>query len=185
MLQNMEIPQKTEPADWRKSLLRVALAAGCFQGAYTAATYPVGWLLIFGYAYFLVRLTEQPNVRRAFYLGLVAGYLCYAPQLFFMWSIFGPFAVLLWLVLAFWVGLFAAVICGACKRWGRARAAWLIPIVWTGLEYFRSELYYLKFSWMNVGYALPVAFNSFGMYGIGFLIFAVAAACFTVRWTTV
>ncbi len=32
---------------------------------------------------------------------------------------------------------------------------WLIPIIWTGLEYFRSELYYLKFSWLNIGYALP------------------------------
>jgi len=175
--QIMENQQTSKTPGWKTSLLWVALAAGCFQVAYTSLTYPAGWLFIFGYAYFLVRLTEQPSVRRAFYFGLAAGYLSYAPQLFFMWNIFGPFAVLLWFVLAFWAGLFTGVICGASKRWGRVRAAWLIPVVWTGLEYFRSELYYLKFSWMNVGYAFsgfdlfPKAV--FGMYGIGFSVFLV------------
>ena len=56
---------------------------------------------------------------------------------------------------------------------------WCIPIVWTGLEYFRSELYYLKFSWLNLGYALPsyplAPMWCLGMYGIGFLIFAFCA----------
>jgi apolipoprotein N-acyltransferase len=175
--QIMENPQTSKSPDWKKSLLWVVLAAGCFQAAYSSLKYPAAGLFIFGYAYFLVRLTEQPNVRRAFYFGLATGYLSYAPQLFFMWNIFGPFAVLLWFVLAFWVGLFTAIICGAAKRWGRVRAAWLIPVVWTGLEYFRSELYYLKFSWMNVGYAFT-GFDLFpklifGMYGIGFLVFLV------------
>jgi apolipoprotein N-acyltransferase len=172
-------------AGWKKSVLWLALAVACFQAAYASLKYPAAGLFIFGYAYFLVRLTEQPNVRRAFYFGLAAGYLSYAPQLFFMWNIFGPFAVLLWFVLAFWVGLFAAIICGATKRWGRARAAWLIPVVWTGLEYFRSELYYLKFSWLNVGYALPPRFDGIGMYGNGFVIFVIAAAYFAVRWSYV
>src|SRR5208283_4563722 len=58
-------------------------------------------------------------------------------------------------------------------------AAWLIPIVWTGIEYFRSELYYLKFSWLNVGYIFsnfhPAPILSYGMYGVGFLIFAATA----------
>jgi len=49
---------------------------------------------------------------------------------------------------------------------------WLAPVVWTGVEYFRSELYFLKFSWLNIGYALPPWLNGAGMYGVGFLAFA-------------
>src|SRR5262249_4656581 len=61
--------------------------------------------------------------------------------------------------------------------------ALLVPFVWMGLEYFRSELYYLKFSWLNVGYALSdfgiFSFRMFGMYGAGFLA-AICAAIFLV-----
>jgi apolipoprotein N-acyltransferase len=71
--------------------------------------------------------------------------------------------------------LFTAIVCGANRHWGKARAMWLIPIVWTGLEYFRSELYYLKFSWLNVGYALPIGSGLFGMYGVGLLLFSAVA----------
>ncbi len=166
---------------WQKSLLWLILAAGCFQGAYASIHHPVAGLLIFGYAYGLVQLTNQPTVRRAFYFGLAAGYLSYAPQSLFMWKIFGPLALVLWLVLAFWVGLFTAMVCGCNRRWGSIKTAWLIPVIWTGVEYFRSELYYLKFSWLNIGYALPVEFGEIGwihpgMYGLGFLIFAVIAS---------
>jgi len=167
--------QSSAPQSWRQSFLWVALAVACFQAGYASVEYPVAGFFIFGFAYFLVRLTDQPNVRRAFYFGLATGYLCYAPQLFFMWSIFGPFAILLWLVLAFWVGLFAAIVCGSFRRWGKSRAVWLVPIVWTGLEYFRSELYYLKFSWLNIGYALPPVFNSAGMYDAGFAVVCISA----------
>jgi apolipoprotein N-acyltransferase len=170
------------PLGWKQSLLWAALAVACFHAAYTSLKHPAAGLLIFGYAYGLVRLTDQPNVRRAFYFGLATGFLCYAPQLFFFFRIFNVAAVVLWLVLAFWVGLFATIVCGANRRWGKARTAWLIPIVWTGVEYFRSELYFLKFSWLNVGYVFfdsaPAPVLSYGMYGIGFLIFATATMLF-------
>jgi len=110
---------------------------------------------------------------------LVTGFLCYAPQLFFIWTIFGSSAIVLWLVLSFWVGVFAAIVCGTIRRWGKAKVWWLIPIVWTGIEYFRSELYLLKFSWLNVGYALPELFSRayhLGMYGAGCVVFLIAAA---------
>ena len=97
----------------------------------------------------------------------------------FLLAHFRPGAIALWLVLAFWVGLFAAIVCGSIRRWGKVKAMWLVPMVWTGLEYFRSELYYLKFSWLNIGYALSdFRFNPFGvlgMYGVGFLVFAIVA----------
>ena len=158
---------------WKKSFLWLALAVACFHAAYTSIHYPAAGLLIFGYAFGLVKLTDQPNVRRAFYFGLATGFLCYAPQLFFFFRIFNIAAIVLWLVLAFWVGLFAAIVCGSARRWGKVKTAWLIPIIWTGIEYFRSELYYLKFSWMNVGYLSTVVSYLFGMYGTGFFVFCV------------
>ncbi len=167
-------PPASDRAHWKKSLLWLALAVVCFHAAYTSLKFPAAGLFIFGYAFGLVKLCDQPNVRRAFYFGLVTGYLCIAPQLFFMWEIFSAFAILLWLVLAFWIGLFTALVCGCARRWGKTRTAWLIPILWTGIEYFRSELYYLKFSWLNVGYVLPDPTVFIGMYGWGFLAFFVA-----------
>jgi apolipoprotein N-acyltransferase len=156
----------------------MALAVACFHAAYTSLKFPAAGLFIFGYAFGLVKLCGQGSVRRAFYFGLATGYLCFAPQTLFMWSIFGPLAPVLWLVLAFWIGLFTAIACGAIRRWGKVKAMWLIPILWTGIEYFRSELYYLKFSWLNVGYAMPEplvaigkVFFGMGMYGEGFLVF--------------
>jgi apolipoprotein N-acyltransferase len=182
---NLQEPS-AEPLGWKKSFLWLALAVACFHAAYTSIKFPAAGLMIFGYAFFLVRLTDQPTVRRAFYFGLATGFLCYAPQLFFFWRIFNAAAIALWLVLAFWIGLFAAIVCGSIRRWGKAKAMWLIPVVWTGLEYFRSELYYLKFSWLNIGYALPAQISGFGayhigMYGLSFLIFAIVLGIFYAR----
>lgn len=162
--------------DWRASCLWLALAAGAFHGAYSSLQFPAAGWLMFGFALALVRLTHQPTVRRAFYFGLSAGLLCYAPQLWFFWKIFSAAALVLWVVLAFWVGLFAALACGSRQRWGPGKAIWLIPVLWTGLEYFRSELYYLKFSWLNAGAPLPVGFHhGLGLYGVGFSLFLLAA----------
>jgi len=172
-----EAPVK--PATWAKSFLWLILAVACFNAAYVSIKLPALGLFIFGYACCLIRLAGQPTVRRAFYFGLAAGFLCAATQLFFFWNIFRVAAVVLWLVLAFWVGLFTAISRGCIQRWGRASAVWLIPFIWTGVEYFRSELYYFKFSWLNVGYAFPnfpiIPVDVFGMYSVGFLVFAVAA----------
>jgi apolipoprotein N-acyltransferase len=165
---------------WLNSLTWLALAVGCFHLAYTPSNLPTTGLFILGYAFGLVKLTDQPSVRRAFYFGLATGFLCAAPQLYFFWNIFSVAAVVLWLVFAFWIGLFTAISCGCIRRWGKPKAMWLIPFIWTGLEYFRSELYYLRFSWLNIGYVFPryqiIPYLVFGMYGVGFLIFAVAAA---------
>ena len=140
---NRECPP---PLGWLASLRWLVIAVACFHTAYASTHHPAAGLAIFGYAFALVRLTQQPTVRRAFYFGLVAGLLCYGPQLWFFAKIFNTAAMVLWLILAFWVGLFAATVCGCIRRWGLARAAWLMPVLWTGLEYFRSEVYYFKFS---------------------------------------
>ena len=172
------LKSSAESLGWKKSFLCFAFSVACFQLAYASIKVPAAGLLILGYAYFLVRLVDQPTVRRAFYFGLAVGFACAAGQAFFFWKIFGPAAIVLWLVFGFWIGLFAAISCGCIRRWGKSKAVWLIPIIWTGTEYFRSELYYLKFSWLNIGYAFPnfpiFPVDVFGMYGVGFLVFFIA-----------
>jgi apolipoprotein N-acyltransferase len=168
------------PLGWAASFLWAAGAVACLHAAYASAKHPAWGLAMFGYALALVQLVHQPSVRRSFYFGLGTAFLCYAPQLWFFASIFNAAAAVLWIILSFWVGLFAALTCGYIRRWGWARAAWLIPVIWTGLEFFRSELYYLKFSWLNVGYAMPIGNGMLGMYGTGLLTFAAATAA--SRW---
>jgi apolipoprotein N-acyltransferase len=171
-------PDHKLPLGWSKSLLWMLAAIVCFHLAYTPLQHPVFGLFIFGYALCLTQLTHQKTVRRAFYFGLATGFLCIAPQLVCFWNIFSAAAIVLWLVLAFWIGLFVAIVCACIRRWGRIRAMWLVPFIWTGLEYFRSELYYLKFSWLNVGYVFPhfqlIPIDIFGMYSVGFIVFFAA-----------
>ena len=88
---------------WLTSFLWLLLAAGCFNISYASIHHLWAGMFIVGYVIGLVQLTKQPTVRRAFYFGLATAYLSYAPQSLFMWKIFGPFAIVLWLVLSFWV----------------------------------------------------------------------------------
>jgi len=69
--------QKTSanPCGWGISFLWLTLAVTSFHAAYTSIHHPAAGLLIFGYAYGLVRLTDQSTVRRAFYFGLATGFL--------------------------------------------------------------------------------------------------------------
>jgi apolipoprotein N-acyltransferase len=168
---------------WKQSFVNLALAVVCFNLAYISHWAAAAGLLIFGYAYFLIQLTDQPSVRRAFYFGLAVGFGCAAGQAFFFWNIFSAAAVVLWLVFGFWIGLFTAISCGSIRRLGKATTVWLVPVIWTGTEYFRSELYYLRFSWLNIGYAfsgfLDAPFNEIGMYGVGFVAVSIASVlCF-------
>jgi apolipoprotein N-acyltransferase len=172
------LPDTKPPLGWVLSFFFMLLAVICFHLAYTPLQHPLFGLFIFGYALCLTQLAHQRTVRRAFYFGLTAGFLCVAPQLTCFWEIFKAGAVPLWLLLSFWIGLFTTIVCACFKRWGRMRAMWLVPFIWTGLEYFRSELYYLKFSWLNAGYVFPeIPFfhiNVLGMYFAGLFLFLLA-----------
>ncbi|HUS34578.1 MAG TPA: nitrilase-related carbon-nitrogen hydrolase [Verrucomicrobiae bacterium] len=74
---------------------------------------------------------------------------------------------------------------GATRTNAVAGAAQLIfdPILWTGLEYFRSELYQLKFSWLSPGFVLGpnVGIPALGSYGLTFALMAVLTAISMMR----
>jgi apolipoprotein N-acyltransferase len=134
-----------------------------------------------------VELSRLRTRRQAFYVALVTGLLCVVPQAAWFWNIFGPGAIPLWLILAFWIGLFVMLVHLGFQRIGLGWTAAAIPVLWTGLEYFRSELYYLKFSWLNIGYAFAedreIPFRLLGMYGVGFVIAAGATLFRAFQWT--
>ncbi|PWU12222.1 MAG: hypothetical protein C5B50_21840 [Verrucomicrobia bacterium] len=155
----------------------VLIAVASFYGAYCSAETS---FLILLYLFALVQLATTDNWRKAFYGGFAAGFLIAASRLDFFWNIFSQGAVALWIVFAFWIGLFTALARLSIRR---IRAPWgwlLVPFIWIGLEYFRSELYYLRFSWLTPGYALAnfqwlAPMRYVGVYGIGFLIVLIAS----------
>src|SRR5205823_5940675 len=154
-------------------------AAGAVAALDVAYAFPSLSFLVVVYLYCLFKLSALPTSRTAFYFGVAVGYLVYAPHLTFFWTIFGWPAVVLWGVLAFWLGLFV-VLARLCRRRFGALAVLLVPFVWTGLEYFRSELYFLRFSWLNVGYAFCASPQIFcgtrlGLYGVGLALMFLTA----------
>jgi apolipoprotein N-acyltransferase len=156
--------------------LWAAVAVAAFHLAFGISALN-GVLVVFLYA--VLRLSSLGTGRQAFYAGLVVGLAIYAPRLAFFWTIFGPASVALWLVLAFWLGLFVALARGVRTRFGPVLAVALVPCLWTGVEYFRSELYFLRFSWLSVGYAFSeapqiLAGTRLGVYGLGFVLMGTA-----------
>ena len=161
----------------------VLVAAISFHAAYAGA---VGSFLVLLYLFALAQLARSNTWRQRCYSGLAVGLLVAVFRLAFFWHIFSVGSVALWYVFAFWIGLFVGV-AGLClKTFGAVPGFVLLPFLWTGLEYFRSECYYLKFSWLSPGYAFagtrglaPVGFA--GVYGVGFLLMSVAAGA-AWRW---
>lgn len=164
---------------WKQQLVWSFVSLASFHAAHLTG---FGWLLI-PCAYGLIELSHAPTNRRVFYPTLGLGFLFYAPQLAFFWNIFNAAAIALWLVLAFWIALFCLTLRLVRRRFGNGWTLLIAPFIWTGLEYFRSELYYLRFSWLTFGMAnVNSVFHGFvGMYAFGFVVFAIAAVLQGVR----
>ena len=158
-----------------------ALAVLCFHLAY--AFPPLAFLLAI-FIYSLARIAHASSPRFAFYAGLLTGLACIVPQLLFLAHIFRLFVVLIWILLALWIGLFPSLLC-AIKQSRLPRYSWLIflPILWTGLEYFRCELYYFRFAWLTPGLALGNSslVSALAVYGAGFVLSSAAACVLPLR----
>jgi apolipoprotein N-acyltransferase len=159
----------------RAQFALVVLAASAFHLSFAQPLFSPCILIYLGA---LIELTRAKSGRLAFYSGFVLGLLVFAPRLMFFYTIFGFAAVPLWSVLAFWHGLFVYLGQRARCTLSPRFALILIPIFWTGLEYFRSELYPLKFSWLSPACAfganpvLPIL----GAFGITLVFLFILAA---------
>jgi apolipoprotein N-acyltransferase len=154
-----------------------AVAVVAFHLAYLIAACP--WFIVL-FLYGVLRLAGLATARQAFWFGMAVGLAAYSFHLGFFWTLFGAAAIALWCVLSFWLGLFVLVGRSCRFRFGPVIWAVAAPFLWTGLEYFRSELYFLRFSWLNAGYAFSNSpglhfLAAFGVYGIGFLLMAWAS----------
>ncbi|MEY2407569.1 MAG: apolipoprotein N-acyltransferase [Verrucomicrobiota bacterium] len=162
---------------FKEGWLWTMLAVASFQ---VACSFSACAFVFAFHLFCILQLSRVRTNRGAMRLGMGIGPLIYGPKLLFFWTVFGPTAIALWLVLAFWLGLFLVMMRSCRERFGERWAAVAAPILWTGLEYFRSELYYLRFSWLNAGYAfawspiLPVV-KFLGMYGLGFVLMTLAS----------
>src|SRR5688500_5670949 len=162
---------------WKSLLLYSLAAAAAFHLAW--AVPPLNVLALV-YASALIRISTAGTARLTFRFGFIAGLLVFAPQLAWFLTIFSWVAICLWALLSFFTAAFCCFLYAWRKRLG-AQHLWLVaPIAWTGIEFFRSELYPLKFTSLSVGYLIsgnaclfPV--GSLGVYGTGFAIFLLAA----------
>lgn len=164
-----------------KAIVWAIVGIICFHLAYE-----FDWLrgLILGFLFCLVPLAHLGTGRKAFYLGLAVGFGIYAPQLAFFWTIFNAAAIALWCVLALWVALFLLLSQQAIHHFER-RGLFLLPVLWLGSEFFRSELYYLRFSWLTPGLVfsgseLANFLGILGVYGIGCLLFGIAVTAWAL-----
>lgn len=149
-----------------------AAGAACFHLVQTGMG--PGWLFVgFLAAWASARLT--PSARWCFYGTLVLGLASYTPHLRFLWTIFGPAAVPLWMILPLWLAASALLLRAVGHRFGSAAAAWAAPFVWTGTEFLRSEVWWLRFSWLGSGGVSGFLVDPWGVYGSGFVL-ALAAA---------
>jgi len=162
---------------WRAAVGWGALAVACFHLAFL---FPALAFLIAVYLFGVFRLSEIATPRRAMWAGVTVGFLCFGPQLGFFYTIFGMSAAALWAVLAFWLGMYVMTQHLVRARFGVKVATWLAPVLWMGFEFFRSELYFLRFTWLGAGYAFAEGPNLAliywpGVYGVGFLLMASGA----------
>jgi apolipoprotein N-acyltransferase len=176
----LEAP-KPQRLSWAQGLGLVGATALSFHISYAV---PSLSCLVVVYAYCLTALSGLPTARACFRYGFLAGLLTFGPQLFWFWQIFGPTAICLWAVLSFFSGCYVFFV-----RRGQAtfpRLLWLIaPITWTALEFFRGELYYLRFPWLSAGFVFShkigrTPLEILGIYGTGFFIFLIAAGAFVL-----
>ncbi|HAB17253.1 MAG TPA: nitrilase-related carbon-nitrogen hydrolase [Verrucomicrobiota bacterium] len=173
----VEPTEVSKATGFLRAALLAVLAVAAFQVAFAIPA--LAWLVLV-YLGCLFALRQVATTRQAFYLGLLVGLGVFVPQTMFLWKIFGSAALPLWLILAFFHGVFLFLLQRVETRWGTGWAAALAPVMWCGLEYFRSEIWWLRFSWFSA--ASPLAnsiseparalFAVFGIYGSGFVLLA-------------
>ncbi len=177
---NFGLPRKSQHTgavwlSWKATLLlaMTSIASICLAYEYESAG---GAVII--YLACLSRLAWVRSSRVAFYVGLAIGFVIASTHLQFMHGLFGPAAGALWAIFGIWIAFFLLSARIVVARWPRYGVLWL-PVLWMAFEYFRSELYYLRFAWLTPGFALShpawVEFAALGMYGFSFAVLGLLA----------
>ena len=159
------------PAQIALVLLSGAVLPLCFP--------PFGWwpLVLLSFPpLFLAATNTTP--RRAFYLGMLQGMMAYGITLHWLFHIFGLRAISLFAIMALFTALFCLLLNFFTKQTNSAVLKVLLAAtLWTAIEFYRSELFFLRFPWITPGSALGPTFLSpiLGVYGASFLAIAASA----------
>ena len=137
---------------------------------------PLGWwplvLLVFP-CLFLASTNTSPG--RAYHLGLLHGIIGYGITLHWFFHIFSVAAIALFVIMGFFTAVFCLLFNFFEKRVKSPLLNMLLAAtLWTGIEFFRSELFFLRFPWITPGSSLgPTVLSPvLGVYGMSFLVVA-------------
>ncbi|MCP5536240.1 MAG: hypothetical protein H7A51_08415 [Akkermansiaceae bacterium] len=143
---------------------------------------PIGWstMAVLAWAPLLFALggVKPPQ---ALYLGLVHGALFYGVTMSWLLDVFQESRYVfipLVLIMALFTGFFARGYAVASIRYRMGWTTALFAAVWwVAVEFYRSEVFHLKFPWMTPGVGLDPTWMSpiLGVYGVSFLIILGAA----------
>jgi apolipoprotein N-acyltransferase len=169
--------------------MKTAAVLGVFaaSGALSALAFPpfdLPWAIWAGVAPAMVAAVSS-GPRVAAVGGLVYGAVFVEMLLWWLFGLFGWAAAVLHLILASFYALIFAGAQAATARWGRHALLWAAPLFWVGAEFFRSECWWLKFSWFGLGYSqhANVAFlQSASVVGVYGLSLAIAATNGAIAW---
>ena len=166
---------------WVYRFLLVALSAGLGIIVFP----PVGWE-VFAIVAWLPLLFALNGLKppHAFYLGLFHGAVFFGVTMSWLRDIFvdsGHLVVPLVLIMSLFSALFARGYAMAQRRYS---PGWVMALFtacwWISLEFYRAEIYYLKFPWMTPGVGLgPTCISPLlGVSGASFIIiFATTLIC--------
>jgi apolipoprotein N-acyltransferase len=166
--------------------VRFLLAAS--SGLLLAASFPLPacWYLAWvSLVPLLLAVRASPGPRAAANLGGVTGLVFYGLSLQWFFKVLGMASPALWCMLALWPALFCVVAWFTMRgRYGGPGWPVIAGLAWCGIEYFRSEIWLVKFAWLGLGFSqapvLPVlqVCSLVGVYGLSAVIVAFNCAVF-------
>ena len=140
------------------------------------------WFALTPLIYSIIILSNKKESSKIIYqksqlIGLLFGIVFYFGTLYWIYNIFNVFGILLLLILCVFPCIFSFILCYLNLKIKSKYVILFLPfIIWTSIEYFRSEAWNLKFTWMGLGYSqhnfLPILqfAQVLGIYGLTALI---------------
>ncbi len=142
----------------------------CFPPASLGA---LAWISLIPLFY---AVNEAESIHQVSDISGFAGLIFYLATLKWFFRLFGPMGMGLICILALFIVISMVLTKIALEKWG-IFIGWLVaaPVFWTGVEYFRSERWFLEFTWMGLGFSQtdnPILQTAsvWGTYGISFMI---------------
>ena len=174
--------------------MRVGISArdaawGLSAGLLGAAAFPpLGlWPLIFVSLYLFLRMIGGKNSAEARIFGLVYGFAFAFGTMYWLFGLFGFYAIVLIVIMADYFLLLGSLI-GLTHKWPAYQRALAVAVFAVGVEWFRGDAWYLRFPWYTPPHALAqaavciAACHWIGTYGFSGIVWGfVAWAAFGKR----